>query len=84
MIDNIYSEETEGPVGQLYGFLAEQRIEWIKSDKSWYFQDREELVKKIEEIIFELRKDERGWQWDWMMFCYGHANWKEFTSWMEE
>lgn len=169
VIDNIYDERTEGPVGQLYGFLAEQKIEWIKSDKSWYFQDREELVRKIkeslengnadelikyacrgcfeigyaesdiiyiedikevrrllkenlknsivrveeinrdygkykrkeylglrtvgwqptdedftEEVTLELHKDERGWQWDGIMFSYGHANWKEFLNWLEE
>ncbi len=51
IIDNFYVEYPDEFQSRIYGFLAEQRIQWIKSDKSWYFKDKDELIQKIKESL---------------------------------
>jgi len=51
IIDNFYSKYPDELSGRTYGFLAEQRIQWIKSDKSWYFDDKDALIQKIKESL---------------------------------
>lgn len=51
IIDNFYGKYPDELSQDTYGFLAEQRIQWIRSDKSWYFEDKDELIQKIKESL---------------------------------